>query len=810
MEFPTLLYPQIRRLLSPQAWVFLFGIFALTTLSGAATLNVGPGQAFDKPCAALTTAKDGDTILIDAGGSYDGDVCGTYANNLTIRGVNGRPHIDAAGQNAQGKATWVIGGNNVTVDNIEFSGATVSAGNGAGIRAEGGNITIRNCYFHDNQMGILTANLGWGEVLIEYSEFAHNGTNNGYTHNIYVGQQAKFTLRYSYSHDSNGGQLVKSRAAETHILYNRLSGESGASNYEVDIPNGGLAYVIGNVIQQGPNSTNSTVLEYLLEGANSFNQSHQLFVINNTFINGMSRGYFMNIGSAADPIVARNNIFAGVGTVNTQSSAIMANNFAGDPLFVNAAGYDYHLQAGSPAINAGAAPGTGAGQALNPDFEYAHPTCGQARIASGVIDIGAYEYGNTGAMLACGSSGSTGGTGGTSTSNSTGGTSGGTGTYSITAAPTNVIPNGTLAISWTAPSGSAAKDWVGIFAAGVPNQSFGWWKYTSGAPTDTITAPAPAQPGKYQLRYLLNDGFTSVATSNFTVASSSSTTTASSYTLTASPTDVDTQGNLTVAWTAPSGRPATDWIGLFKAGDPNSAFGWWKYTNGAASGIFTAPVPGTAGQYEFRYLQQDGYTDVARSSAITVNAAAGATYTLTATPSSADPASTLAVSWTAPAGSPAKDWVGLFQAGTPNNTFDWWKYTGGAASGTFNVPAPSSGQYEFRYLAQDGFTDLARSSAITINPLPGYTLAATPSSAASGATLTVNWTAPSGRPANDWVGLYIKGAASKTWVWWKYTAGAASGGFSVPAPAQTGQYEFRYYLKDGFDEAIWSNPVTVQ
>lgn len=795
-------YPPIISLLSPQMWVVLSGIFIFTTLSGAATLNVGPGQAYSKPCAALTTAKDGDTVLIDASGSYNGDVCGFYANNLTIRGVNGRPHIDAAGQNAQGKGIWVIGGNNVTVDNIEFSGATVSGGNGAGIRAEGGNITIRNSYFHNNQMGILTANLGWGEVLIEYSEFAHNGTNNGFTHNIYVGQQAKFTLRYSYSHDSNGGQLVKSRAAETHILYNRLSGESGASNYEVDIPNGGLAYVIGNVIQQGPNSTNSTVLEYLLEGTNSFNPSHQLYVINNTFINGMSRGYFMNIGGAADPVVAKNNIFAGVGTVNTQSSAVMSNNFVGDPKFVNAAGYDYHLQAGSPAINAGTAPGTGSGQALNPDYEYAHPTCGQARIISGAIDIGAYEYGNSGAMLVCAA-------GGTSTSTASSGGSGSSdsvGTYSVTANPTTVIPNGTLSISWTAPSGSAARDWVGIFSSSAPNQSFGWWKYTGGAATGTITAPAPAQAGQYQVRYLLNDGFTSTASSNFTVASSN---TASSYTLTASPADVTAGGNLTVSWTAPSGRPTNDWIGLFKAGDPDSVYGWWKYTNGASSGTFTAPAPAAGGQYEFRYLQQNGYTDVARSGAIAVNAAAAATYTLTATPSTANPGGTLSVNWTAPAGSNAKDWVALFKVGAPANTFGAWKYTGGATSGSFTTPAPSSGQYEFRYLLKDGFTDTARSSTVTVNPLPGYVLTAAPASASANATITVSWTAPSGRPANDWVGLYVQGAADNAWTWWKYTGGATSGSFSIPAPKQ-GQYEFRYYLQNGFNEAVWSNPVNVQ
>src|SRR4051812_46286536 len=69
----------------------------------AATLQVGPGQTFAKPCAAIAAAAADDTILIDAAGTYDGDVCSWTKPNLILRGVNGRPHIDAAGLNASGK-----------------------------------------------------------------------------------------------------------------------------------------------------------------------------------------------------------------------------------------------------------------------------------------------------------------------------------------------------------------------------------------------------------------------------------------------------------------------------------------------------------------------------------------------------------------------------------------------------------------------------------------------------------------------------------------------------------------------------------
>jgi len=111
----------------------------------AATRTVGPRGAYPKPCAAIGAASDGDVIEIDAAGSYAGDVCPITKNGLTLRGVNGRPKIDAAGQSSGGKAIWVISGDDTTVENVELSGATVADANGAGIRQEGTNLTVRGC-----------------------------------------------------------------------------------------------------------------------------------------------------------------------------------------------------------------------------------------------------------------------------------------------------------------------------------------------------------------------------------------------------------------------------------------------------------------------------------------------------------------------------------------------------------------------------------------------------------------------------------------------------------------------------------------
>jgi hypothetical protein len=353
-------------------------------------IRVGPGRQYTKPSQAAAVAQDGDVIEIDAG-EYRGDVASWYANNLTIRGVGGMAHLIADGKNAEGKAIWVIKGSNTTVEYIEFSGATVPDQNGAGIRQEGNDLTVRYCYFHDNENGILGGGGSESDVLIEYSEFARNGYGDGYSHNMYISNVRSFTLRYSYSHHAKIGHNVKTRARENYILYNRLMDEAnGTSSYVVDIPDAGTSYLIGNLIQQSPYTDNSTIVAYAAESTRNGNSD--LYVINNTIGNDRSAGTFISV-SGSTPAVVINNIFMGSGTVvrgpNNQTTNLVSNN----PGLVDASNFDYRLVEGSAAINAGSDPGSANGFNLLPTNQYVHKASTEARTSVGTIDIGAYEYG---------------------------------------------------------------------------------------------------------------------------------------------------------------------------------------------------------------------------------------------------------------------------------------------------------------------------------------------------------------------------------------------------------------------------------
>jgi hypothetical protein len=373
-------------------------ILLAASTASAATLEVGPAKQYAAPCAAIAAAATGDRIEIDAAGSYSGDVCGWTTSGLTIVGVGGRPVIDANGMNSGGKATWVITGDDTTVENIEMSGATAPDGNGAGIRQEGANLTVLGCYFHDNQDGILAGDKTGSTITIEGSEFSHNGAGDGQTHNLYINHVDKLVFQWNYSHDAVVGHLLKTRALVSDIRYNRLSDEAGTASYEINVPNAGTTMIVGNLIEQGPNSENSAIIDYGSEPT-GFNATQDLYVVNNTVVNDRTAGgTFVQVAAmVTTPAILTNNIFVGGGTVSTQASAVQTTNFTGTvamAMLAAPATYDYHLVAGSPCVDAGSDPGmTAEGVSLAPTMQYVHPAGVEGRMTVGTIDIGAYELG---------------------------------------------------------------------------------------------------------------------------------------------------------------------------------------------------------------------------------------------------------------------------------------------------------------------------------------------------------------------------------------------------------------------------------
>jgi MYXO-CTERM domain-containing protein len=375
---------------------------ALVFVAGVAhanTLEVGPGRAFTTIAAAAAATTDGDTVLIDPG-TYHEAVTWS-ANGLHVAGsVTGtRPVIDMTGMViSNGKAIFVTDGADITIEGLELVGASVTDQNGAGIRWEGsGSLTVRDCVFRGNEDGILGGGGAHPEntALIERNEFVGNGLGDfGFTHSVYFGDADTVTFTGNWSHaltatGSDIGHLFKSRAHNNFVLYNRLTAEDTHSSYEVNIPQGGEAYVIGNLIQQRVGD--QRIMISFADGDGPQTAGSHLYVVNNTFVSESNGDATFIRTTAADAMIsALDNLLVGPGTLATGGVLTMTDNVATmTPGFVDQAGFDYHLVAGSPAIDSGFDPGSSPTMSLAPVSQYVQPLMLAPR--STTVDVGAYE-----------------------------------------------------------------------------------------------------------------------------------------------------------------------------------------------------------------------------------------------------------------------------------------------------------------------------------------------------------------------------------------------------------------------------------
>lgn len=478
--------------------------FAVPLDAAATTLQAGPGKTYATPCQAIAAAQDGDEVDVDAG-KYPGDTCKINQSNLIVRAVGGgRAVLDATGVAIAGsKGILLVEGENVTLEGLELTGAAIDASlgeNGAGVRMEGHGLVVRDCFFHDNQNGILASPIGGGgNLLIEYSEFSHNGLGNGCnssgcTHNLYINAVDKLTFQFNWSHDVQTAHLLKSRARSNFILYNRIGSEGNtSSSIEINLPNGGQSYVIGNIIQKDAQAGNGNLLTF---GDDQLGPNgNDLYVVANTFVNAKAGGTFILLHKDPSKLVVRDNVFAGDGTIVSPSATISGDNWVGaDPGFAAPGSYDYHLTAGSPAAGIGVDPGSAPDMSLVPVFEYVHPLSKKARATA--KDAGAFELGGGAGGAGAGGAGA-GGAIGTAGTTSAGGTAsaGTTGTGG-----SGTAGNGTAGTTSAGGSSAAGKGGSGgsggTGGSGVAGAGTGAGGKSAGGAAGAGAAAGTASAGK--------------------------------------------------------------------------------------------------------------------------------------------------------------------------------------------------------------------------------------------------------------------------------------------------------------------------
>ena len=222
-------------------------------------------------------------------------------------------HTVFAGAACEGKATIVARGRSTRVEGLIFQNITVHDANGAGIRLERGNLTVRQSWFRDSEQGILSADDPTAAVLIEKSTFSRLGRcDRGLScaHSVYFGDYGSVTIRRSRFEAGRGGHYVKSRAGRIEVTESSFDDTAGSTtNYMIDVPAGATGRISDNIFVQGRDKENhSAFIAVAAEG--KMHSSAGLAISGNDarFAPGVSRWSAFVADWSGDPLTIGENI----------------------------------------------------------------------------------------------------------------------------------------------------------------------------------------------------------------------------------------------------------------------------------------------------------------------------------------------------------------------------------------------------------------------------------------------------------------------------------------------------------------------
>ncbi len=383
--------------------------------------------------AAAQSACPGDTLVLEAG---------HYAGGVKLDGVNlrgqgrGVSFIDGYGDEALSEgwvltleSPWSLSGRpTVSVSDVSMTGGGVSSTEGGGVRIRFAPVVLSDVEVTDNAglAGIWSYNNGSSSPIEIRDTHVHQNESTG----IWLDTCELVAITESdVSFNQNGGVSV-TESANVELWLNDVHDNTSSSNWagmDLDIRD---SWVFGNRLYGNSSSQSDGVAVYLSGAAH---------LSGNLVVANQAGGIFDRVGNPIVGTTVANNCGAGLSSngsgTKLHNSIVYANttdvagdlaedsaNLIGvDPLFV--APNDYHLGAGSPAIDQG-------DDTYAASSDTATDGDGDPRILGSSVDIGWDEWraGQTSVPLtATGCSPpNTGGTGGTGSGgdNSVGGTGG--------------------------------------------------------------------------------------------------------------------------------------------------------------------------------------------------------------------------------------------------------------------------------------------------------------------------------------------------------------------------------------------------
>jgi Ca-activated chloride channel family protein len=226
------------------------------------------------------------------------------------------------------------------------------------------------------------------------------------------------------------------------------------------------------------------------------------------------------------------------------------------------------------------------------------------------------------------------------------------------------------------------RHWIGFAPKGSEPGAYLDYERPTGTRSEVILS-APAEPGEYEIRYVLNEAERVLASRPITITAAGATIEA--------PAEAEAASRITVRATGPN--DARHWIGFAPAGSEVGAYLDYQRPTGDTSEV-QLRVPAQPGNYEIRYVLNEA-EKIAASRPIRVveakasidapaTARAGEVITVTATGPFAD-----------------SHWIGFAPAGSEVGAYlDYQRPTGPTSVVQLTAPA-EPGDYEIRFVLNE-------------------------------------------------------------------------------------------------------------
>jgi hypothetical protein len=341
-------------------------------------LATPPGGALSVPEAVLRAA-DGDTIEL-LPGEYPLAGLRLEGRRLTLRGAAAGVVLKGDGRPSKARALLTVQGGEVQLENLRFENMRSEDGDGAGVRfVGGGSLVVRDCSFLDNEVGLVTDNTETATLTIERCQFGMAPRVRGGLHHLLdVGRIGKLDISGCRLQQGFEGHLLRSRARESLVRWNLIvDGPRGGASYEVELPHGGLATLIGNIVGQGAESQNRVLVAYG-SGDRSWPRNHLVMAHNTLLAWGWLPNWFLRVHADRLPpdtrVTAINNLLVGTGLFSAGvEGRFEGNRFATRGMLRDLDTYAFELPPNSTWRGAGVDPRNIDGQDLSPKNEFAWP-----------------------------------------------------------------------------------------------------------------------------------------------------------------------------------------------------------------------------------------------------------------------------------------------------------------------------------------------------------------------------------------------------------------------------------------------------